>query len=266
MGTNFPQLIEEGDHIEKPDSVLSVAIFKGQKRIVVRARDFSALDLGPVGPAHCFRETDLLGFFSTNGPVVSITSHGNDPLFGVGIFQQNVQPTLEPGPGSQRPGRIRVRGLVKQESNEPIYISRQEIKIDVIKLLIGLHTEPEFLVIVMQRIGQLVDECGNLFFVSRIDLLPIEHDPGGSGIAQRAQNLPDEAILPISRSMSEIFNRFRLPFVAHQVCQKRHQSNPLAGGKLWQTRVGIDLQFPEPIDHCHPFRAEMGDLGGMLLE
>ena len=83
----------------------------------------------------------------------------------------------------------------------------------------GLNTEPKLLLIVVQSIGKLVDERRDLFLVNGIDLFPIDHYPGRLRVAQRRDHLRDKAILSIRRAVRKIFDRFRLPRIAHQISQ-----------------------------------------------
>ena len=66
--------------------------------------------------------------------------------------------------------------------------------------------------------------------------------------------------------MRQVLDRFRLPGVADEVSQQRHQGNPFACGEFRQARIRVDLQLTHAIDHRHPFRANMSDLRCMLLE
>ena len=93
--------------------MLLVAIFKIKIWIVTRRFYFRAIDFRIVGAAHRFRESDKLCFFFADRPIVSITAERDDPSFGIGIFQQNVQPALEPRARPKRAGRINVGRLVK---------------------------------------------------------------------------------------------------------------------------------------------------------
>ena len=51
-----------------------------------------------------------------------------------------------------------------------------------------------------------------------------------------------------------------------EICQERHQADTFARREFWQSVVGIDLQVAETIDNGHPFRTDMRDLRGVLLE
>ena len=76
--------------------MLFVPIFEIKIRIVARRLDFGAPNFRVVGAAHRFGETDQLRFFPADGPIISVTAERDDPLFVVGIFQEDVQPSLKP--------------------------------------------------------------------------------------------------------------------------------------------------------------------------
>ena len=118
----------------------------------------------------------------------------------------------------------------------------------------------------MQRVREFVDEPGDVFFVSRIDLLPIDDNPGRFGAAQHRKHALDKLILPLCRTMRQILDCFRLPRVTDEIGQQRHERDALARREFRYPSVSIDLQFAHPIDHRHPFRTNMGDLRGVLLK
>jgi hypothetical protein len=76
----------------------------------------------------------------------------------------------------------------------------------------------------------------------------------------------DETILPIPRPMREIFDRFRLPGVAHEIRQQRHQGEALAGSELGMAGGSVDLQVAPIIDQRHPFGTNVSQLRRVLLE
>src|SRR5207245_704243 len=106
------------------------------------------------------------------------------------------------------------------------------VEVDVIELLPRLNTEPKLPAVVVQCIGELVDESSDLFFVGGIDLFPVEDDTTGLRIAQDRKHPLDETILSILRTVREILDRFRLPTVTGAIGQERHQGNAVAGGKF----------------------------------
>src|SRR5436190_5858673 len=138
--------------------MLLVAIFKIEIWIVTRCLYFRALNFRIIGAAHRFRKSDKLCFFFADRPIVSITAERDDPLFGIGTLQQNVEPALEPRARAKRPRGINVRRLVKQHRHKTVDVVREIFEVDVIQLLPGLNTEPELLIIVMERVGKFVDE------------------------------------------------------------------------------------------------------------
>jgi hypothetical protein len=149
-------------------------------------------------------------------------------LLGVGILQQHVDPAFKPRARRQRPGRIGVRGFVKQHRHKTIDIVAKRLEVDVIQFLVGLNTQPKLLVIVVQRVGKLVDESSDVFFVSGVDLLPVDYNARRFRLAQDGKHTPDEPVLSLCRPVREIFNRFRLPRVANKVRQQREKRDALA--------------------------------------
>jgi hypothetical protein len=64
----------------------------------------------------------------------------------------------------------------------------------------------------------------------------------------------------------EIFHRFGLPRIAHEVREQRHQRDPLVRREFGQADIRIDLQVARAIGHRHPLRAKVGDLGRVLFQ
>ena len=122
-----------------------------------------------------------------------------------------------------------------------------------------MDRQPELLVVVVERVTELVDERRYVFFVNRIDLLPIDHDPGGFRVAHRRDHFRKETLLSIRRTVREIFNRFGLPRVPDQIRQQRHQLDSFARAKFWKPNVGIDLNIAETVHDRDPFRTQMSD-------
>ena len=118
----------------------------------------------------------------------------------------------------------------------------------------------------MERIGELFEQLGKVFFVGRIELFPINDYTGSLGITQHHQHVGNEFLLPLGRTMCHIFDRFRLPGIADQIGQERHERDPFVLRQFRNARVRIDLQITHPIHHRHPFRTNVGDLRGVLLE
>ena len=98
-----------------------------------------------------------------------------------------------------------------------IDVVANRFEIDVVEILARLNTKPQLLVIVVQRVRELVDELGDVFLVSRVDLLPIDHYAGSLRAAQDGEHTFDKPILPFRGPVCEILNRFRLPGVAHEI-------------------------------------------------
>ena len=65
-------------------------------------------------------------------------------------------------------------------------------------------------------------------------------------------------LLPLGRSVREILDRFRLPDVADEIGQQRHEREALGRGKFWQAHISVDLHVPEPINEREPFRDRRG--------
>ena len=84
----------------------------------------------------------------------------------------------------------------------------------------------------MQRVGEFVDEFCDVFFVSRIDLLPIDHNPGSLRVTQDRKDTLDKLILPLRGPVRQVFYRFGLPRVAEKICQQRHKGDALVPGQL----------------------------------
>ena len=118
----------------------------------------------------------------------------------------------------------------------------------------------------MQGVGKLGDESGDIFFVGRIDLLPIDNHTGGLGIAQNSDDFADESLLSISWTVGEILDRFRLPVVADEIGQQGHKRDPFARGKFREPGIRVDLDIAEAVDHRHPFGTNVGDLRRVLFE
>ena len=118
----------------------------------------------------------------------------------------------------------------------------------------------------MQCVGKLVDESSDVFLVGRIELLPIDHHSGGLRVAQNREHIADKSLLSILRPMRQVLNCFRLPRIADQISQQRHECDAFARSELRHPRIRVDLQIPHAINNRHPFRADMGDLRRMLLE
>ena len=191
-----------------------VAVLEIKIRIVTGTADLGPLDFSVVRATHCLGEADQLRFFAADRPIVAITAERNDPLLGIGLFKQHMQPAFKPRPRSERPRRIDVRSLIEKRSDEPIDVVRKLVEIDVLKLLTRLNGEPKFLVVVVERVAKLVDERSNVFFVNRIDLFPVDHDTSGFRVAQRCDHVCEKALLSIRRPVRQIFDRLRLPRVA----------------------------------------------------
>ena len=51
-----------------------------------------------------------------------------------------------------------------------------------------------------------------------------------------------------------------------EIRQERHQRETFARGEFRESIVGVDLQIAETIDDRHPFRTDMSELRGVLLE
>ena len=177
-----------------------------------------------------------------------------------------MQPAFEPRARCKRTGWIDVGSLVKQHRHKTIDVVRETFEVDVVKLLPGLNAEPQFLVIVVQGVGKLIDESSDIFPIGRIDLLPIDYHTGCLGVAQNRDHFADESLLSISWTMGEILDRFRLPVVADEIGQQRHQCDPFARSKFRQPGIRVDLQFAQAVDHRHPFGANVSDLRRVLLE
>ena len=212
--------------------MLLIFILKIKIRAVSRASHFRALDFGVISAAHRFRKTDHLSFSSADRPIVSVTADCEDPLLRVGILQQAVQPAFKPRARCQRPGRIRVRGFVKQHRYKTIDVIGKRLEIDVIQFLVRLNAQPKLLVIVVQRVSKLVDESSDVFFVSRVDLLPVDHNARCFRVAQDGKHTLDKPVLSLRRSVREIFNRFRLPRVTDKICQQRQKRDALVCGQF----------------------------------
>ena len=118
----------------------------------------------------------------------------------------------------------------------------------------------------MQRLGKLVDESSDVFLVGWVELLPIDHHPGGLRVAQNREHIADKSLLPILRTVRQVFNRFWLPRVADQIGQQRHERDPLVRSELRQSRISVDLQIPHAIGDRHPFRTNVRDLRRVLLK
>ena len=69
----------------------------------------------------------------------------------------------------------------------------------------------------MQCVGELVDEPGEILFVSWVDLLPINYDARSLRVTQHRKHIFDKAILPFRRPVREILNGLGLPGVTHQI-------------------------------------------------
>ena len=111
----------------------------------------------------------------------------------------------------------------------------------------------------MERVTELVDERRDVFLVNGIDLLPIDHHPGGFGVAHRRDYFRKETLLSIRRTVREIFNRFGLPRVPDEIRQQRHQLDSFARAKFWKANIGIDLNIAETVHDRDPFRTQMSD-------
>ena len=90
--------------------------------------------------------------------------------------------------------------------------------------------------------------------------------PAAFALCRWLSNTCKEMFLPFGRPMCEILDRFGLPSVTDLVGQERHQRQPPGGGELGDANIGIDLQIPQPIGEREPFRADMSQFTGMLLE
>ena len=130
-----------------------------------------------------------------------------------------MHPAFKPRARRQRSRRIGVGRFVKQHRHETIDVVGKRIEIDVIQLLAGLDAQPQLLVIVVQRVSELVDESSDVLFVGRVDLLPIDHDAGSLRAAQNGKHTLNKPVLSFRWPMRQIFNRFRLPGVADEVRQ-----------------------------------------------
>ena len=121
---HFPQFIQERDHVEKPDRVLFVAVLKIKIGIVTRRAHFRGLDLRVVRAAHRLWKTDQVGFFATNRPIVSVTADRDDPLLGIRVFEQHMQPAFKPRTRPKRSRRIDIGGFVKERGHKPVDVAR----------------------------------------------------------------------------------------------------------------------------------------------
>ena len=176
-------MIQKRDHVQKPDRVLLVAVFKIKIRIVTGPAHFRGFGFRVVCAGHRLRKTNQLCLFAADRPIVPVAAQGNDPLLSVAIFKQHMQPPLKPRTRPEWAGRIDIGSLIKEQRDKAIHVVRQFLEVDVIKVLARLHAEPKFFVIVVQRVGKSVDEHSDLFFVNGIDLLPIDHHAGRLGVA-----------------------------------------------------------------------------------
>ncbi len=129
-----------------------------------------------------------------------------------------------------------------------------------------MDTEPELSPVGVEALRHFVKQFRDVGFVCRVDLFPIDHHARRFRALQMAQQHCEEMFLPFGRPMCEILDRFGLPGITDLVGQERHQRQPLGGGELGDANVGIDLQIPQPVGEREPFRADMSQFAGMLLE
>ena len=93
----------------------------------------------------------------------------------------------------------------------------------------------------MQRVREFVDENAEVFFIDGIDLFPVDDHTRRPGVSQHREHAANKTILSILRTVREIFDCFRLPAVANQIGQQRHQRNATARREFRQSRVRVDL-------------------------
>src|SRR5205823_622986 len=107
----------------------------------------------------------------------------------------DMDPPFKPGARSDRSRRIGIGCFIKQHRYETIDVVGKRLEIDVIQLLTGLNAQPKLLVIVVQRVGELVDESSDVFLVSWVDLLPVDHDACRFRVAQHGKYTLDKPVL-----------------------------------------------------------------------
>ena len=66
--------------------------------------------------------------------------------------------------------------------------------------------------------------------------------------------------------MRDVLHCFRLPSIADEIRQQRHERDASILRQLRNANIGVDLQVTHSIHHRHPFRTDVGDLARVLLE
>ena len=96
LSAHFAELVQERDDIEKPNGVFFIGVLKIKIRIITGPAHLCRFYVRVERATHRFWKTDQLRFLAANRPIVPVTPKRNDPLLGIGLFQQNVKPTFKP--------------------------------------------------------------------------------------------------------------------------------------------------------------------------
>ena len=137
------QLVEKADDVEEPDRVFLVSVIVIEIRAVIRRRDCAFFDARDTRATHRFWKADQFGAMRAVCPIVSVAAERDDPLLGICVLEERVQPGLKPLARGERPGRVGVGSFIEKERDKAIDLFRDIVEIDVIEILPRRNAEPK---------------------------------------------------------------------------------------------------------------------------
>ena len=155
-----------------------------------------------------------------------------------------------------------------QHRDEAIHgqLQRGEIEDDVELVFAQRDHEPQFHFRRGERIGDLRDEVGVVVLIGGIELLPVEDQAAGLGLLQSGHEFADEARAFVGGAVGEIFHGLRLPGVALQIVQDRHQREPVGGGESDDPRLDLHDEPAVGPFQRKPFGREVRERARVLFQ
>ena len=208
----------------------------------------------------------MIRFRLAGRPIVAVAAQPDDPLLRVGIGQEHIKPAAIPRTRRKRAGRFVFRSLVVEQGNEVIGFLDHFIGVAQVERLARGHADPKFPAVLVQCVGEVAHEVGDLVRVSGIDLLPVKHDPAARAARKAAMTFwknfscrgaAADARFSIASGCQASPRRF---------VSKGMSAMPCEAASFGRRLSASICKSPQPVYHCHPFRADVRDLPRVLLE
>ena len=198
-----PELIGEGRGIQKPNLVRLALHIVGEAGIVTGLRAGHRSQCGALSARHRIGKPDGRRLLGRRVPVVSVSAQREDPLIRLTVTHQRSQPPFKPRLRRDRPGCVVLAILVVQLSDQVVNDIRKILQIKGAQVFAHRDAQPEFVVFLVQLQTQIAKKIDQLAGERGVDLLPVEHDSGGSHAPEGVEQFASEGILHTAIRLKE---------------------------------------------------------------